>query len=256
MRRVLVIGLLAALLLGLSVHAGAADSPLTVSACNGQRMDVYPARSATAVLYVHGGAWHSGTRGDSGDLWPQLLPRLRAAGVTAAATDYRLAPGSSWPAPETDVECAIAYLRVHAGARHIRLYGTSAGGQIAAMVGLDRVAGVDRVADLYGPADLRPEGWSPWLRAAIKAEFGARDGSPVDAVHAGAPPFLVVQGACDTVVPPAQSRELVTTLRAAGDATEYIEVAGAGHGLWACGGGPRPPAVGAVAERVAAFLLS
>ena len=254
MRRVLLVGLLAALLLGLSVHASASAAPLTVSTCSGQHLDVYPAGSATAVLYVHGGAWHSGSREDTGDLWPELLPRLRAAGVTVAAADYRLAPGSRWPAPQADVICAIGYLREHAGATRIRLYGTSAGGQIASMAALSHAPGVDRVVDMYGPADLRPGGWQPWLDAAIRAEFGSLDGSPVDHVGPGDPPFLVVQGACDSVVAPAQSRELVARLRAAGDSVDYVEVPGAGHGLWSCRGGPRPPAVEPVIERVAAFL--
>lgn len=256
MRRLLVVGLVAALLLGLSVHAGAAATPLTVTTCAGQRMDVYPARSATAVLYVHGGAWHSGSRADTGDLWPELLPRLRAAGVIAAAADYRLAPAGRWPDPLHDVSCAVAYLRAHTGARHVRLYGTSAGGQIVSMLGLAHTAGVDRVVDMYGPADLRGPNWRPSLRAAIRQEFAGADGGPADHVVAGAPPFLVVQGACDAVVPPSQSRELVARLRAAGDAADLVEVQGAGHGLWSCGGGPRPPVVTSVLDRVAEFLTS
>lgn len=258
MRRVLVVGALAALLLGLTVRGGAAAAPLTVVTCAGQRMDVYPARSPVAVLYVHGGAWHSGSRQDTGDLWPQLLPKLRAAGVTVAAADYRLAPGSRWPAPAHDIGCAIDYLRLRTGASQVRLYGTSAGGQIVSMLALERSPGVDRVADMYGPADLRPSGWTPWLRAAIGAEFGAAaaGASPVDHVASGEPRFLVVQGACDAVVPAAQSRELVARLRAAGDPVDYVEVPGAGHGLWTCGGRGRPAAVTGVIDRVAAFLSS
>ena len=254
MRRLLVLGVLAVLLLGLGARASASAGPLTVTTCNGQRMDVYPARSATAVLYVHGGAWVSGSRADGGDLWPELLPRLRAAGVTAAATDYRLAPHSRWPAPQQDVVCAIAYLRQHTGARQIRLYGTSAGGQIVSMVGLEHAAGVDRVVDMYGPADLRPAGWNHWLRADIKREFGGAGASPVDHVRPGAPPFLVVQGACDVVVPPSQSRELVARLLGAGDRVDYVEIPGAGHGLWTCGGKGRPAAVDHALDQVAAFL--
>ena len=54
MRRVLVLGLLAALLLGLGVRASAAAGPITLTTCNGQRMDVYPARSVTAVIVGEG----------------------------------------------------------------------------------------------------------------------------------------------------------------------------------------------------------
>ena len=94
------------------------------------------------------------------------------------------------------------------------------------------------------------------MRAAIRAEFGPAAASPVDAVRPGAPRFLVVQGSCDRVVPAAQSRDFAARLRAAGDAVEYVELAGAGHGLWSCGGGRRPDSVAAVVDRLAAFLSS
>ena len=41
--------------------------------------------------------------------------------------------------------------------------------------------------------------------------------SPVTYVHPGAPPFLVIQGAEDDIVPPSQSTELVRLLKKAGD---------------------------------------
>lgn len=250
-----------------AARVSAAPSPATVTYCapggDPLAMDLYePAHpSGRAVLYVHGGAWVSGSRKDTGDLFPQLLPRLLDEGDVVAAIDYRLADTAPWPAPLDDTRCALAYLRTHSRSLHldpdrVALYGTSAGGQVVAMAGLERLPGISRVADLYGPADLAAPGWSPWLRGDIREEFGSglRNASPADQVTRGAPPFLVVQGTCDDIVPPGQSRELVARLRAARDSVELLQVHDAGHGLWPCGGGSPDPSREQVAADVAAFL--
>jgi acetyl esterase/lipase len=54
--------------------------------------------------------------------------------------------------------------------------------------------------------------------------------SPMDQVNQGAPPFLVVHGANDTLVPVAEARSFVALLRAASDApVVYAELPGAQH---------------------------
>lgn len=246
-----------------------APAPETVTYCSpGGRplaMDIWrPERSSgRTVIYVHGGAWSSGSRRDTGDLFPQLRPRLLSAGDLVVAIDYRLAPTAPWPAPLEDTRCALSYLAAHAAQlgidpARIGLYGTSAGGQIVAVAGLDRSPGVDRVVDMYGPADLTAAGWSSWLRADIRTEFGAQApaASPVAHAAAGAPPFLIVQGDCDAIVPVGQSRELVSRLRTAGAAVQYVEVHDAGHAFGSCGGGPSRPSAAQVLDRVAGFLNS
>ena len=248
--------------------AEAIPSRYTVSTCQGQHMDIYPLASAKgkhvpAVLYVHGGAWRSGSRRDSGDLFPALLPDLRGAGVVVAAADYRLAGVARWPAPENDITCAIDYLRGHAGAlgidpNRIRLYGTSAGGHISTMLALAHERGVDRVADMYGPADLTTGGWNAGMVRSIRREFGAQRAaaSPARNATPRTPSLLVVQGDCDTIVPVSQSRKLVKALRAAADDVRYIEVHNAGHAFAACGDGPPQPALTDVLTQVSAFLTA
>jgi dipeptidyl aminopeptidase/acylaminoacyl peptidase len=54
--------------------------------------------------------------------------------------------------------------------------------------------------------------------------------SPIDRVHANAPPFLVVHGDCDTLAPPEESRRFVAALRAVSRGrVGYAEIAGAQH---------------------------
>ncbi|WP_146075376.1 DUF1427 family protein [Streptomyces sp. Ru71] len=88
----------------------------------------------------------------------------------------------------------------------------------------------------YGPADLTgagphtPEGLL--LGHAPAADPGrARRASPVGRAGAEAPPFLLLQGDGDTMVPVAQSEALATALRSAGADVTFRAVAGADH-LW------------------------
>ncbi|MFI8231212.1 alpha/beta hydrolase family protein [Streptomyces sp. NPDC085900] len=59
----------------------------------------------------------------------------------------------------------------------------------------------------------------------------ARDASPVSRVTPGAPPFLVLHGTDDVIVPPAQDERLVSALHQAGADAELVSVRGGDH-LW------------------------
>ena len=57
-----------------------------------------------------------------------------------------------------------------------------------------------------------------------------REASPLDQVHAGAPPFLVIHGSHDSLVSPAESEQFAAYLTDASDDTvAYVEVPGATH---------------------------
>jgi dipeptidyl aminopeptidase/acylaminoacyl peptidase len=57
-----------------------------------------------------------------------------------------------------------------------------------------------------------------------------RAASPLDQVHPGAPPFFVVHGASDAVVPTAEAEQFVAALRAVSAApVAYAEIPGANH---------------------------
>ena len=73
-------------------------------------------------------------------------------------------------------------------------------------------------------------------------------------IYPGAPPFLVIQGAEDQIVPPSQSTELVDRLKKAGDVATLVTVDHAGHGLVQTGSGPVTPDVATLAAQVVAFL--
>src|SRR5262245_9674762 len=102
------------------------------------KLDLYlPAegRPAPLVVWVHGGAWRSGSKSN-----PPLLP-LTDRGIAVASVDYRLSPVAPYPAQVHDLKAAIRYLR-NAAQQHgldgsrIAIAGGSAGGHLAALVGV------------------------------------------------------------------------------------------------------------------------
>lgn len=245
-----------------------------------------PAKPVPVVVYFHGGGWEGGT--------PFIAPGTEIGDVEShivnhgwdfATVEYRLAPQWSWPAPIIDAKCAIRYLRASAAlyridSSRIGVIGESAGGQLAALAGLtdpsagfdvgqylDQSSRVQAVVDEYGPADLAAPDWlsSPIAPEVDQTVFGVVPGgdtaaltaaSPVTYVGMDEPPFLVVQGADDTVVAPAQSVELVDRLTAAHNEARLLMVQGAGHGLTQAGATPIEPDLETVASEVSSFFLA
>jgi acetyl esterase/lipase len=255
-----------------------------------QTMDVYQptaaGKQAPTVVFIHGGGWVSGNSSlPAGSVEADVEEELVHKGWVFISIKYRLAPTFRWPAQLEDAKCAIRYVRVNAGALHIdpsriAVMGASAGGHLANMVGLtgdttsfvagshpDVSSAVAAVVDEYGPTNLT----SPDLIDAkvlpllVKATFGQPVGhrtptlvaaSPVTYVHPGAPPFLVIHGVRDAIVPPSQSEMLVDALRAAGDSAQLILVQNAAHGLVHRGDGPVTPSVAMVAADIVQFLTA
>ena len=241
-------------------------------------------RPAPVVVDIHGGGWVSGDANlQPGTVDWDVEPALVGKGWVFVSINYRLAPSSPWPAQLEDAKCAIRFLRARATELHIDparigVIGASAGGHLASMLGLtgsqslfeegrylNQSSAVEAVVDQYGPADLTSPDWSTSkvLSVLSKETFGVEVGqqsptltaaSPVTYVHAGAPPFLVIQGAKDDIVPPSQSTELVGLLKKAGDRATLVTVQNAGHGLVQAGSGPVTPDVATLANDVVRFL--
>lgn len=250
-----------------------------------------PSTRVPAVVYVHGGGWVAGDSTISpGSLVGQVARAIGAEGWVFVSIDYRLAPRFRWPAQIDDAACAIRFLRTASSALHIDpsaigAIGDSAGGQIVSLLGLGgrdvgfgsrpdagRSSAVQAVVDLYGPTDLTATDWAlaPFIQGYASQVFGTTLGpgtpgtptkalllaaSPVTYVAAHEPPFLVVQGEQDTVVPPGQAVELATRLRADGDPVTLVLVNHAQHGLLPVAGGPVTPGITNLADQVATFLV-
>jgi acetyl esterase/lipase len=227
------------------------------------KMDIYrPQRSAAptpALLYVHGGGWTGGDKRSGEGI--RDIPELLARGYLVAAVNYRLAPRYKFPAMIEDVKCAVRFLRANAerfsiNPEKIGAWGGSAGGHLVALLGtadatagwdvgqyLEQSSRVQAVVDMYGPTDLTVlfEGANPRLMEQV---FGTSDrnsetlqkASPVNWVSSDDPPFLILHGERDPLVPVSQSQIFYEKLRAAGVPATFVIVKNAGHGFAPLGG--------------------
>ena len=227
------------------------------------RLDVFmpagppPDEPRPAIVQVHGGGWIAGTRNEQGI---PLLNHLANHGWVGFNVDYRLSPRATFPEHLIDVKRAIAWVREH-GAEYgadpsfVCITGGSAGGHLCALAALsaddlslqpgfeDADTSVAAAVPFYGIYDLTDsEGiYYPELREWVfernvfKARYDDdpelfRAASPTHRVHAGAPPFLVIHGERDTLVPVADARRFVDELRAASEnPVLYAELAAAEH---------------------------
>jgi acetyl esterase/lipase len=195
------------------------------------------------VVWIHGGGFHSGDRRILPETYPRnsVFDRLVAAGVAVATVDYRLSGEATFPAQIDDVHAAIEYLRRFApaygiDADRIGTWGESAGGALAALAGLTS-GQVSAVVAWYPLTDLahhhpdRSDSVEAELLGAAPAAVPelAAAASAVTRVTADAPPFLIVHGDADGVLPLDQSERLHAALVAVGAAAKLHVVAGADH---------------------------
>ena len=189
------------------------------------------------AIVVHGGGWVAGDR--SRNVEPLFQP-LVEGGFVCFSISYRLAKDMSLlGAAVEDVEQAIRYVRAHGpefqgDPDKIALVGESAGGQLAAMAALGKNgSAVKAVLALYAPTDL---GELASDRNIIPEPFRhvlsrLRTLSPIHHVRSGMPPFLLIHGTADPLVPFEQSRNMCRAIRKAGGKCDLIAVNGGGHGL-------------------------
>lgn len=225
------------------------------------KLDVYRRRDnrepAPVILQIHGGAWVLGSKDQQG---LPLMLHLASRGWVCVSANYRLAPRATFPEPLVDLKHAIKWIREHAaelGADpdFIVVTGGSAGGHLASLVALtgnepEYQPGFEEVdtsvrgcVAFYGVYDFtdrskvwRHEGLLRLLERQVfkktlvdgRAEF--EKASPLSRVHPGAPPFFVIHGDSDTMVPVGEARNFVKTLR---ESTKqpvlYAEIPGAQH---------------------------
>ncbi|GLY14935.1 hypothetical protein Kisp01_19500 [Kineosporia sp. NBRC 101677] len=214
------------------------------------------------VVFVHGGGWRTGTRDAVGPRFQNWRPgpfaRLAQAGFAVASPDYRLSGEATHPAQAEDLAACLDWLHTRAADLNIDttrtvLWGESAGGHLAALTALTQhrrrgSATVTGCVTWYAPTDLaglaedHPGGAfdprNPSTReslllggAVADRPKQARDASPVTHVGPDAPPFLILHGTDDVLVPAQQSVRLAEALRAAGHDPELRLLPGGNH-LW------------------------
>ncbi len=251
----------------------ARNIPYVANAHAQQHLDVMSARVRTpglrpVLLNIHGGGWMIGKKGEQA---MPLQTHLARHGWLVVDADYRLSPQARLPDHLVDVKRAIAWTRQHAAEyggdpRFIVLTGGSAGGHLVALAAL--TAGqpqwqpgfeaddtsVQVCVPFYGKYDFlgqaKPDpGLAEFLarnifptpRAANEALWQAMHPAThieaLDAAHA--PPFLILHGTHDVLIPLAEAHWFVAEMRRryAGEMV-YAELPFAHHG-WDVPNSPR-----------------
>jgi len=210
-----------------------------------------------AIVCLHGGGWKV-VECDKSEFFPDCLQFAKQGYFTVTA-DYRLCCEKPFPAAVQDAATVVRWLRANAhnygvDPARIAIAGSSAGGQLAALVALaakdrtfdndgphqDQSSEVAAVIDICGPTDfaavMQPDQSRCWdcfedFMAGPPDSLPQRQqaASPINYVHPDAPPFFIIHGTEDSAVPVAQSDALATALQNAGVQTNYIRVEGAEH---------------------------
>jgi acetyl esterase/lipase len=229
------------------------------------------------IVFIHGGGWQNGDKAAGGRRLARLLQSGRYAGVSIG---YRLTDEAKWPAQIHDCKAGIRWIRAHSaeyGLDPSRMvaFGPSAGGHLVAMLGVSggdtslegtigphrgESSAVSAVIDFFGPTDFvtmaeRPSGMRHDTATSPEGKLlggapkdvpqVAKEASPLHHVRGGEPPFLIVHGDADRIVPFGQSADFAAKLKKAGVEAALVTVGGGGHGQ---GFGP------AVDKAVMAFL--
>lgn len=224
-------------------------------------LDVYRSRtqsgSCPVLFQIHGGGWISGSKNE------QALPlmyQLAARGWVCVSADYRLSPHATFPDHLVDVKKALRWIKENVAQYggdpdFVVVTGGSAGGHLAALVALtqndpafqpgfeSKDTSVQGCVPFYGVYDFLDRS-SAWAHDGLRKVLEQRvlkgspeelpelweQASPIAHVRADAPPFLVIHGEDDSLVPVADARTFVKALRERSrEPVIYAEIPGAQH---------------------------
>ena len=204
------------------------------------------------VLAIHGG----GFRWETKTNYLRYASFFNRLGYALVSIDYRLAPDSAYPAQVQDSFCALAWTYANADTYgfdtgFIVAVGESAGGYLVAMLGavdtpnlylegcpyaLPETNWVHGVVPFYGLFDLTStDGYTDWVvQECLEPYLGTMfsdapaelltEASPISWVDGSEPPFLLVHGLSDTLIPARVSEDFTSKLEEAGAQAELLIV--------------------------------
>ena len=242
-----------------------------------RRRDLPRDAKAPVLVQVPGGAWIIGTRRPQG--YP-LMSHLADRGWVCVSLAYRVSPRHTWPDQIVDVKRGLAWVKEHIAEfggdpEFVAITGGSAGGHLASLAALtpndpafqpgfeEADTSVVAAVPIYGRYDWYStdgEGRREFVgflrRFVVKKSFARHrevyvDASSIARVHADAPPFFVLHGHDDSLIPVQEARDFVREL---GDVAKrpvlYAELPHAHHAFDMFGS----PRAHQTAEAVARFL--
>lgn len=213
------------------------------------------------IVGIHGGGWAAGSKANGQGSW------LAAYGYAVAVINYRLSGEAIFPAQIEDCKAAVRWLRANARKYNldpdrIGAIGHSAGGHLVSLLAttgdvrefdkgdnLEFSSRIQAAVPLAGPTDFlqmdahAPKGaqlkhdapFSPESRLIGGPIHQNKDkvarANPITYVTSDDPPFLIIHGTDDPVVPAHQAELLYEALKKAGVEAKLHLVEGAGHSL-------------------------
>ncbi|MBV9513724.1 MAG: alpha/beta hydrolase [Mycobacteriaceae bacterium] len=232
---------------------------------------------APVLVQIPGGAWMIGMRRPQA--YP-LMSHLADRGWVCVSVGYRVAPWHTWPDHIVDVKRALAWVKEHIAEYggdpdFVAITGGSAGGHLASLAALtpndpafqpgfeEADTSVVAAVPIYGRYDwysVDGEGRREFVaflqNYVVKKSFTKCrqvyvDASSIARVHSDAPPFFVLHGQDDSIIPVQEARDFVREL---GDVAKrpvlYAELPHAQHAFDMYGS----PRAHQSAEAVAQFL--
>ncbi len=220
-----------------------------------RRPDLPAGKPAPVLIQVPGGGWSVNDK--RGQAYP-LMTRMVELGWICVSINYSRSPRNAWPSHIIDVKRAIAWVRENIAGfggdpEFIAITGGSAGGHLSSLAALtpgdadlqpgfeDADTSLQAAAPFYGVYDLTDHGsmhklMVPLLERLVMQRRLEQDrqifesASPTLRAHSEAPPFFILHGENDAVVPRSQAHRFNAALRAAGARTVvYAEIPGAHH---------------------------
>jgi acetyl esterase/lipase len=216
------------------------------------------------IVYVPGSAWLPQNLDRS---IPHMAAFAKSSGYAIAIVAYRPSTVAKSPAQLVDVKTAIRFLKAKADTynldtRQVFIWGTSSGGHLASLVGLtqdlpefdsklypEQTSKVDGVINFFGPTNFLAMGDYPSVMAHNdpdspeslviggpiqdpKFRDAVAQYNPISYISAdkSTPPFLIMHGDRDPLVPFNQSVILYEALRDAGKDVQFFKIKDAGHG--------------------------
>lgn len=171
------------------------------------------------VYYIPGGSW---VQNDTDE---PLQVALTNAGYNFVQLNYSVYPSATFPTPLLELEKQIK--------PNSFLIGESAGGELAALIGLNNSFHLRGLILLFSPSNLTFVSAS--LQKYVNQEFPNQteifNGSPINFVNKNAPPTLIIHGTNDTLVPDTQSIAFANALNKTGAVANLILIPGGNHGL-------------------------
>lgn len=234
-----------------------------------QKLDIYlpvktPEKPLPLIVHIHGGGWRGGSK------FPCGVANMVPQGYIVASIEYRFSQKAIFPAQIQDCQAAIRWLRAHSkqyniDTNKVGVVGGSAGGHLSALVGTsggkkafppiggneEQSDKVQCVCDIFGPADFSTvvqqaaddknvknifqfntpnDPYSGLIGTKLDDKPKADAVSPVHYISADTPPFLILHGTHDALVPYAQSVQLEAALKEKSIPVWLQTLPGSGHG--------------------------